>query len=106
MFFGEVAHEELLDLEAAGVPPSDADEEGVGAGAAREAGGFRVEEEPARGIFEGGTSAARDAFVANAGEKLEGDGRRLERFGSGEPVLDGEVFAEAVLGYRSAEELR
>src|SRR5579863_6503305 len=50
MFFAVLAHEELLHLEAAGVPPGDANEKSVGARAAGEAGGFRVEEKPLLGI--------------------------------------------------------
>ena len=30
MFFGEIAHEELLDLQAAGIPPGQAHEKRVG----------------------------------------------------------------------------
>ncbi len=44
VFFAEIAHEILLDLEAACLPPGDADEEGIGAGTAGQAGGFCVKE--------------------------------------------------------------
>ena len=46
MLFIEIAHEELLDLQAARVPPRDAHHERIRAGAAREAGRFRVEKQP------------------------------------------------------------
>ena len=51
MFFSVIAHEKLLDLEASGVPPSDADQECIRAGAAGQAGGFGVEKKPLIGIF-------------------------------------------------------
>ena len=53
MFFIEIAHEELLDLQASRVPPRDANHERIRAGAAREAGRFRVQEEPLFGIDRG-----------------------------------------------------
>src|SRR5580704_18107676 len=44
MLFGKIAHEKLFDLQAAGVPPGDAYEKWIGAGAACEASGFRIQE--------------------------------------------------------------
>ena len=66
MFFGEVAQEHLLDLEAAGIPPGEADQKCISAGAAGQAGGFCVEEEPFVGICKGRASTAADGFVAGA----------------------------------------
>ncbi len=46
VLFAKIAHEELLDLQSAGVPPGQSDQKRIGARAAREAGGFGVEEKP------------------------------------------------------------
>ena len=48
------AHEELLDFETTCIPPGDADHEGISAGAAGESRCFGIEEEPLRGIGDGG----------------------------------------------------
>src|SRR6266702_6861516 len=44
MLFGKVTHKELLDLQSTGIPPRQADEKSVRAGAPGEARRFRVEE--------------------------------------------------------------
>src|SRR6516225_2306165 len=74
VLFGEVAEKHLFYLEAAGVPPGKADEEGVSAGAAGKACGFGVEEQPFLGIFEGGTRAPRDGLFAGARKELKSRG--------------------------------
>ena len=56
MFLAVIAHEELLDFETARVPPGDANEKRVGAGASGEPGRFGVEEEPLSRV---GNSLAR-----------------------------------------------
>ena len=68
IFLGEIAQKELLDLQAAGIPPGQADEERVSAGAAGEAGSFRVEEKPIVGIFQSGASTARQVLHRVCGE--------------------------------------
>src|SRR5690348_8624935 len=50
MLLAWLAHEKLLDFEAARVPPGDADQEGIGASASREARGLGIEEKPLRGV--------------------------------------------------------
>jgi hypothetical protein len=68
MLFGKVAHKELLDLQAAGIPPRQANQKSVSAGASREAGGFRVEEKPPFRVFKRGTGLAGKRFVASTGK--------------------------------------
>jgi len=68
MLFGKVAHKELLDLQAAGVPPRQTNQKCVRAGATGEPGGFRIEEKPLLRIFQRGTSLAGERFVAGAGK--------------------------------------
>ena len=104
IFLVEVAKEELFDLEAAGVPPGEADEECIGAGAAGEAGSLCVEEEPFVGIFKSGASTARQFFIACTREKIESYGRRRREFGSREPIANGEMLAEFVAGDAATEE--
>jgi len=71
VFLVYIAEKELFDVQATGVPPGEADEEGVGAGAAGEAGGFGVEEKPLFRITHGGKCGAVSFFVASAAEKIE-----------------------------------
>src|SRR3982074_257961 len=59
VLFMEVAHEELLDLQAAGIPPRKTDQECVGSSAARKTRSFGVEEQPFRWVSEGGLRAPR-----------------------------------------------
>src|SRR5260370_12784615 len=59
IFLAKIAKEQLLDLKAAGIPPGQPYEERVGARAAGEASGFRVEEQPTFRIFQGRSCAAR-----------------------------------------------
>ena len=58
VLLGKIAHEKLFYLQTAGVPPGDAYEKGISAGAAGEAGGFCIQEKPLRGIFKSGACAA------------------------------------------------
>ncbi len=104
IFLVEIAKEELFDLEAAGVPPGEADEECVSAGAAGEAGGLGVQEEPFVGIFKSGASTARQLFIACTREKIESYGRRRREFGSREPIANGEMLAVFVAGDAATEE--
>src|SRR5215469_14005876 len=83
MLFGEVAEKHLFHLQAAGVPPGKADEEGVSPGAAGEACGFGVEEQPFLRVFEGGARAARNGLLAGARKELKSRGWRIDKFGSG-----------------------
>jgi len=104
IFFVEVAEEKLFDLQAAGVPPGEADEEGVGAGAAGEASGFGVEEKPFFGVAHGRVGAAGELFVTGTREELEGRRGRRHEFGGGEPVSNGKVFAVVICRDAAAEE--
>jgi len=67
VLFGEIAHEELFDLQASAIPPGNTDEEWIGASAAGQARGFRVEKEPLAGIFQSQASVEREFGVATAG---------------------------------------
>src|ERR1700740_53338 len=98
MFFGEIAHKKLLGLQSARIPPRQTNQESVRAGASRKAGGLRVEKKPFSRIFQGGARFAGERFVARAGKQFEGNGRRVRKFGSGEPVSNGEVLAEMICG--------
>src|SRR5437899_1961413 len=99
----EIPHEKLFNLQSAGIPPRQANEKSTRAGAAGEPGRFGVEEEPLRRIFERGARSARERFLACAGKQLESDARRSGKFGSGEPVSNGEMFAEMIPGNPGAE---
>src|SRR5262249_55041848 len=90
---GEIAEKHLFYREAAGVPPGEADEESVVAGAAGEPRRLRVKEQPFFRVLEGGACAVGPGFVASAGQELESNGRRIDEFGSGEPASKDEVFA-------------
>ena len=46
MLFCKIAHEELLDLQSAGIPPGQTHEKRIRAGAAREPRRFRVQKKP------------------------------------------------------------
>src|SRR5690242_19869106 len=50
MLLALLAHKKLFDFEAARVPPGDAHEKRIGAGASGQSSGFRVEEKPLPGI--------------------------------------------------------
>ena len=71
VFLGEVAHKELLDLQSTRIPPREANQKRVRAGAAREAGSFRIEEKPFFRVFERGAGFAGERFVARAGKQFE-----------------------------------
>src|SRR4029077_15287687 len=95
MFFAVLAHEELLQLEAAGVPPGDANEKSVGARAAGEAGGFCVEEKPLLGI--GG------AFRRIRSEQTQGIGGKCTFGRLGKPATESEMFAVTIRFHSGAE---
>src|SRR5580704_4930963 len=96
MFFGVVAHEKLFDFKAASIPPRDADEECVRAGAAGEAGGFGVEKKPFGRIF-----GEFRRVVAGAKRRGKQDRKRACKrqtfFGFCVPAADGEMFAAAIV---------
>src|SRR5208282_5739368 len=104
--FREIAHEEWFDLKAAGVPPSDAYQKWIGARAASKAGCLRVQEKPFSRIAESDSSAARDFGITCARKKFESDSGRLGKFRGREPVSNGEVFAELILGHACSEKMR
>jgi len=74
MFFREVAHKELLDLQSASIPPCQTNQECIRPGASREAGSFRVEEKPFFWIFQCGKRFAGERFVAGARKQFERGG--------------------------------
>jgi len=104
MLFGKIAHKELFHLQTAGIPPREPNQESIGAGAPREAGGFCVKEQPFFRVLQSGARLAGEGLVAAAGKQFERGGRRLGKFGSGEPVPNSEVFAEMIPGHASSEE--
>jgi len=89
----KIAKEELFDLQATCVPPRQSHKKGVSAGAAGEAGGFCIEEQPFFGILECGASATAHFFVASAAQEIERYRGRRSEFWRGKPIADGEVFA-------------
>ena len=104
MLFIEIAHEELLDLQASRVPPRDANHERIRAGAAREAGRFRVQEKPLFGIERGLHGISR---IRGLGKK-QGKRTRIRRahFRSGVPLLQGQVLAVMIPVDPRAEKFR
>src|SRR5260370_41993667 len=104
MFVGKVAHKELLDLQSACIPPRQANQKSVCAGAPRQPRGFRIEKKPFFWILQRGARFARSGFVSRAGEQFECCGGRLGLLGSGEPVSDAKGVAEMMFGdIRAAE---
>src|SRR5690348_14990652 len=96
VLFGKVAHEELLDLKAAGVPPGDSHEKRISTGSAGEAGGFGVQKKPPGGISKREAHVAGKSGVTRAGKKFERDRLWFGEFWRGKPVSNGEVFAELI----------
>ncbi len=66
MFFREVAHEKLLGLQSARIPPRQTNQKRVRAGPAGKARSFRIEEKPFFRILERGACFTRNRFVARA----------------------------------------
>jgi len=58
----------LLDLQSARIPPRQTNQKCVRAGAAGEAGGFRIEEKPFFRILQRGASFAGERFISRAGK--------------------------------------
>src|ERR1700693_2324355 len=58
MLLCKIAHEQLLDLQTSGIPPSQTNQESVSSGAASETGCLSVQKKPLLGIFQ---RRARDA---------------------------------------------
>src|SRR6266702_4053546 len=104
MLFGEVAHKILLHLQTARIPPRQPYQKCVRACAPCQASGFRIEEKPFFWVFQCGARLARNGFVARAGKQFQCCGCWVRKFRSGEPVSNGEVFAEMVRGDTRAEE--
>src|ERR1700687_5624973 len=104
IFFSKIAHEELLDLQFARIPPRQTNQESVRTGATGEAGSFRVEEKPFFWILQCGASFARERLVTRAEKSLDCCVRGVGKFRRGEPVSDGQVFAEMIPGNAGAEE--
>src|SRR5260370_3727657 len=105
MLFGEVAHEKLFDLQAAGIPPTPANEKGVGARASGEAGRFRIEEQPFLRIFERGACAPGERSIASSRKKFQRRRGGLRKCRRGEPVANCQVLAVAIFAYAGAENL-
>src|SRR5580692_673447 len=104
IFFRKVAHEKLLDLQRAGIPPGQPDQKCVRPCAAGKACGFRVEEEPLGRILQCVASVFEERRVTRAREKLDRDGGWLERLRRREPVAQNEVLAETISGDSCADE--
>src|SRR5580698_8035375 len=67
VLFGEIAHEELFDLQASAIPPGNTNQEWIGTSAAGQPRGFRVEKEPLGRIFQSQARAVIHLRVATAG---------------------------------------
>ena len=106
IFFGEIPHKELLDLQSPGIPPRQPDKKGVGTGSSRQAGCFRIEEQPSRWIFERRSRFSGKKLVAGTREKLQGDTGRLRIFRRGIPISYREMLSKMVPRHACAEELR
>ena len=104
MLFVEVAHEKLLDLQAAGIPPGQADQECIGSCAAGKPGGFGVEEQPLRLGRRGGLRALGKRDIARAAEQFESAAGGLGKFRRREPVAHRHMFAVVIRGNRSAQQ--
>src|ERR1700688_560748 len=106
MLLGKIAHEQLFNLQTAGIPPSEANQEGVSSGATREAGGLSVQKKPLVRIFQSGSRATRNDFVALLGKKPQTRGVGRNKFRRGKPVSHGKMLTKTVGGHASAEESR
>src|ERR1700730_12148955 len=71
VLFMEIAHEELLDLQAAGIPPRETDQECVGSRTAGKPRSFGVEEQPFRWVSEGALRAPRMFDIPGATEEFQ-----------------------------------
>src|SRR5215472_15666746 len=105
IFLGEIAHQELLDLQSPGIPPGQSDEKRVRAGSTGEAGRFCVEEKLFRRIVENRAGLVGCAFVSRPREKFQRDWRWLDRLRGGKPVSNREVFAKMISCYAGPEQL-
>src|SRR5258708_23416331 len=103
MFFGKIAHKQLLYLQSARIPPCQANQECIRPSTACQAGRFGVEEQPSFWIFQCSTRLAGERFVTRARKQFKCCGRGVDKLGRGKPVSDGEVLAEMIGGDASAE---
>src|ERR1700757_1333573 len=104
MFFGEVAHNKLLDLQSPRIPPSQTDQKSACARASRETSRFRVEEKPFLRIFERGARFPGNGFIARARKQFKCCARGFRKLRRGEPVSNRQVFAERICSDACAEE--
>ena len=104
MLLGKIAHEQLFYLQTAGIPPSEANQERVSSGAARESGGFSVQKKPLFRIFQSGSGATRNDFVALLGKKLQTRRVGSNKFRRGKPVSHGKMLTKTVGGYPGAKQ--
>ena len=74
MLIAKIAHEKLLYLQAACVPPRDANQKCIGARPACQAGSFRIQKKPLFWVFERGEILASNGFIAMTREQFERDG--------------------------------
>src|SRR5882762_1450597 len=106
VLFAKIAHEKLLDLQSAGVPPRQADQECIGARAAREAGCFGVEKKPFGWIGESSPCALGNCFVASAREQFEAYFGHVGLFRRRKPVAHQHVLPVTIRCYSRSQEAR
>ena len=95
IFLGGIAHKKLFDLNAAGIPPGQADQEGQIPRASDESGGFGIQEEPFLRIA-GMIGAKLQACGSRAKEKLDGLRLWFVHGGSCIPLARRDVVPEAI----------
>src|ERR1700693_267648 len=106
MLLCKIAHEQLLDLQTSGIPPSQTNQESVSSGAASETGCLSVQKKPLLGIFQRRARATRNHFVALLAKKLQTGRMRSNKFRRRKPVLHGKMFTKTVGGDSGTKESR
>jgi hypothetical protein len=95
IFLGGIAHKKLFDLNAAGIPPRQADQEGQIPRASDESGRFGIQEEPFLRIA-GMICAKLPACGSGAKEKLDGLRFWFVHGGSCIPLARRDVVPETI----------
>src|ERR1700733_14705167 len=106
MLLRKIAHEQLFDLQTSGIPPSQADQEGISSGSPGEASSLGVEKKPLFRIFQCRARAAGNHFIALLAKKLQAGCVRSYKFWRRKPVPHGKMFAKTVGGHCRAKESR
>src|SRR6266851_4110741 len=106
MLLAKIAHEKLLDLQRAGVPPRQPDQKCICARAARQARGFRIQKKPFRWIGQRRPHALRERFVPAAGKQFETYLGNVGILRRRKPVAHQDVLPVAICGDSCAEQAR